>query len=509
MAIYGTNGNDVLQNYSNFSDIIIWGRAGDDLLTGNQFRDYIFGEADDDELRGREGNDILNGGTGNDILNGGTGADIMKGDIGNDVYLVDNLADLAVELYGEGTDTVKSSVSFSLANKYIENIILTGSSNINATGNSYDNRLTGNAGLNILKGGFGDDIYVVQDQDDVVVEKAGQGTDTIQTASSYLLYQDHVENLTLTGSGDTYAIGNPNDNVIRGNSGDNELYGGVGDDTYYVQDKDDHVHESSVAGYDKVLSTVSFKLSNNVEYLKLTGSADIDGFGNTGNNTLIGNSGDNKLWGGTGNDTYYVQGNEDRAYEPQNGGHDTVFSDGSYSLQGQYAEDLVLENDQGWHLGTGNDLENIIVGADGGNTLSGEGGDDLLIGGDGSDAFQGGLGLDTMFGGGGADTFVIVFAAQSGASTATRDVITDFTAGTDEIDFHLIGDGQGIDLTFLAKKSAAFTGKAGDIRWFQQDKPGTGDDRTIVSGDIDGDKVADFQIGLTGLHTLTAGDFHL
>ena len=63
--------------------------------------------------------------------------------------------------------------------------------------------------------------------------------------------------------------------------------------------------------------------------------------------------------------------------------------------------------------------------------------------------------------------------------------------------------------SFLATKGAAFTGTAGELRWFQQNLPGAANDRTIIEGDTNGNRVADFQIQLTGLKTLTAGDFVL
>lgn len=608
-TIYGTNGPDTLQNYFLSSGVLIWGRAGDDRLTGNHLKDNIFGEADDDRLFGRDGNDFLNGGSGNDrlaggegadvlvggsgwdmadyfssfevtvdlatgkgsggeaegdtlsgienlrgggvndhlygnsgdndifgmggddvlagrdgpdfldgddgddILNGGGGADIMQGGFGDDIYLVDDLADLAVEESNQGNDTVKSSVSFSISGKPIENVLLVGSSDSNATGNGYDNRLTGNDGFNILKGGAGDDVYVVQDPGDAVVEKAGQGIDTIRTEANFSLKSlPNVENLTLTGSEDTFGIGNAKNNVIRGNLGDNTLAGGKGNDTYYVQNKDDVIGEAADAGDDKVLSSVSFKLSGNVEYLKLTGSADIDGSGNSGGNTLVGNSGANDLRGGSGNDLYYVQGDDDRVYDAENGGHDTVFSSGNFGLDDSYAEDLVLTNDSNWHAGSGNNLDNLIVGSDSGCTLAGRGGNDVLIGGDWADVLFGELGQDTMIGGDGADTFRFFSTLETPAAAATRDEIVDFEPGLDKIGLDAMdanGNASGDQaFTFLAAKGAAFTGVTGQLQWFQVNKPGE-DKVTVVAGDTNGNKVADFQVELKGLLTLTIGDFIL
>ena len=139
----------------------------------------------------------------------------MAGGAGNDTYVVDSAGDVVTEGSDQGTDTVQASVSYTLGGN-VENLTLTGTGNINATGNTLNNTLTGNAGNNMLNGGAGDDTmiggagndtYVVDSASDVVTENSSEGTDTVQASVSYTLGAN-VENLTLTGTGNINATGN-------------------------------------------------------------------------------------------------------------------------------------------------------------------------------------------------------------------------------------------------------------------------------------------------------------
>src|SRR5690606_4692680 len=98
------------------------------------------------------------------------------------------------------------------------------------TGNSGNNTLDGGAGVDTLAGGAGNDTYIVDNSADVVIENAGQGTDSVFASADYAL-SDNVENLTLTGANNLNATGNAQDNVLSGNAGDNVLYGNAGSDT--------------------------------------------------------------------------------------------------------------------------------------------------------------------------------------------------------------------------------------------------------------------------------------
>ena len=130
--------------------------AGNDTINGTAGADDINGGAGNDSINGLAGNDTLRGGAGADNINGGTGADSMVGGNGNDTYTVDDAGDILVEVANDGTDTILSSVNFTLAAN-LENLTLTGTAANNGTGNTVNNVITGNAGDNLLSALAGND----------------------------------------------------------------------------------------------------------------------------------------------------------------------------------------------------------------------------------------------------------------------------------------------------------------------------------------------------------------
>lgn len=191
---------------------------------------------------GNASNNTMTGNSGANTLVGGLGVNSLRGNAGNDTYIIVNSTDtITGELATAGEiDTVEfGGVSgvYTLGLN-VENITLTGTANIGATGNTSNNTMTGNSGNNSLNGGVGDDTMI----------------------------------------------------------------GGVGDDTYFVDSINDAVNEAGGSGMDTVNSTVSFTLSTALENLTLAGTGVIDGVGNINANILIGNSANNTLLGLGGND---------------------------------------------------------------------------------------------------------------------------------------------------------------------------------------------------------------
>ncbi|MFO5474227.1 MAG: lectin-like protein, partial [Dolichospermum sp.] len=386
------------------------------------------------------GNDTLNSGAGNDTLDGGGGIDALIGGTGNDIYIVDSRTDIIVENANEGTDTIQSSVTFSIAaNTNFENLTLTGTAAINGTGNVAHNVITGNSGNNTLNGGagndtldggagtdtliggLGSDTYIVDDTNDIITEKSSVGIDAIQSSVTYTI-APNVENLTLRGTAAINGTGNAVSNVITGNSGNNtlnggagndtldggagndNLIGGVGDDIYIVDSVTDIVTELTSGGTDTIQSTsVTLTLATNVENLTLIGTAAIEGTGNAVSNVLTGNGADNTLDGGAGNDTlnggegvddligglgddiYFVDDSSDSITENAAAGTDTVNSTADYDLS-ENIENLILTGTAAIN-GTGNTANNTITGNAADNVLDGDAGIDTLIGGLGSDTY--------------------------------------------------------------------------------------------------------------------------
>ena len=217
-------------------------------------------------------------------------------------------------------------------------------------GEAGNDTLYGGAGTDQLEGGAGDDTYTIDDNLDVIVELAGQGNDLVNAAITYTL-GDNVERLTLTGSAAINGTGNALDNTLTGNGAANTLTGGAGNDSLN---------------------------------------------GGTGADTLV---------GGTGNDTYVVDNTGDVVTELTDEGVDLVQSSVTYTLSSN-VENLTLTGSSGLS-GTGNALDNVLVGNSGANTLRGY---------EGNDTLDGGTGNDTMLGGTGNDTYVV---------NATGDVVTE------------------------------------------------------------------------------------
>lgn len=275
-------------------------------------------------------------------------------------------------------------------------------------------------------------------------------------------------------AGPVYLTGTAGADTLKSTStGQVELAGGAGNDTYYVSTATTKVVEAANAGTDSVYSSVSFVLSNNVEDLWLS----------TGGTTGTGNALNNRIFGTTGNETLFGLGGNDLL---QGGnGNDTLWG-------GDGVDDLRGDN--------GNDM---LDGGAGNDTLRGGSGNDMLVGGAGNDTLEPGLGVDTCFGGLGADVFL--FRCDELTKTELK-TIGDFskTEG-DKINLSLLDANVNTTANdaFKFVGNKAFSGAAGELRY----NVASGD--LHLYGDMNGDRVADFDIVLSHVNAITAKEIWL
>lgn len=442
---------------------------GGRTITGSSGNNTITPTATNVALQTTALNDTIFALAGNDIIDGGAGADYMDGGIGDDTYFVDQFSDdgislnddQVIEAAGAGVDLVNSTVSYILTAN-VENLTLLGSAAINGTGNDLANIITGNGANNILSGGLGDDTL-----------NGGDGNDTL--------------------------LGGAGADRLDGGTGADVMTGGADNDIYFVDTftddgnsaNDDQVIEAAGGGIDTVNASVSFILGNEVENLTLTGTAAINGTGNALANVLTGNSAANTLLGLDGNDT--INGNAGEDTIRGGNGNDTINGGADNdSLFGDAGIDSLLG-------AAGNDL---LDGGAGNDTLNGQSGNDIIIGGQGRDSLNGGTE---------ADIFRFAFGDTT-TNSATIDIITDFTTGSDKIDLDFVNG--GISAAAYSEGLIA-TNSFTDALASAQAMLSGGKSVAFVAGstdgwlfwDTNGDGVIDQSILLKGVGSLGGFDF--
>jgi Ca2+-binding RTX toxin-like protein len=305
------------------------------------------------------------------------------------------------------------------------------------------------------------------------VPAASPATVAEPPAVKVLLGTDGADRLQVAATtGTRIEAGAGNDSIIGG-AGENTLIGGAGDDNYTITDCDDMVVEEASGGIDTVWAAADHILADHVENLRLSGSARV-GTGNDQDNRILGTSSGDRLSGLAGSDSLIGGAGDD-------------------TLAGGTGDDQ-LNGDEG------NDL---LQGDAGNDNLIGGNGADLLEGGDGDDQLEGGAGADTLVGGSGADRF---FYRQADLLDGSIDVIQGFSSAQgDKILLSMIDADLSTALNdkFVFVGTKAFSGKAGELRY--ESKDGS----ALVSGDLDGDRIADFTIAITGASSLAASDFSL
>jgi serralysin len=415
---------------------------------------------------------------------------------------------------------VISSISHALAD-HVETLILkAGAGNLYGGGNARANTIVGNEGNNILdgyggsdtlRGGKGNDIYVVESRGDRIVENAGEGTDRIYSSFSFSLASlINVEELQLVGPArnatgnarDNHLIGNDMGNLLNGGRGGDTLEGGFGNDIYLVDNKGDEVVEQNLSGFDTVRATVALSTAfDHVEaydFSRVTQGVNFTG--NSGSNSIWSSAFADTLKGGDGTDHYHLNNVGDRIQEAFGQGADTAFVTFSVSALWNNVENLYFEDTESttaWN-GTGNGLNNIIRGNDGRNILTGAGGIDLLQGGGGNDVLRGGEGNDTLVGEEGNDRLI----GGDGNDTLLGELGDDWLtggAGADLYFFNFPGSLWGHDvLTDFDKDEDSIS-----LFIFDTNLDGSYDQQDLVAGVIDQGMGKDVAVQLLNGGSLT------
>ncbi len=236
----------------------------------------------------------------------------------------------------------------------------------------------------------------------------------------------------------------------------------------------------SISGYTLNLSGINTQIVTGLNLgageleSMLDGAFDANSRLFVGSDTILGGSFNDVLIGFTGNDFLYGRAGND-------------------GLNGEIGNDR-------------------LYGQAGSDNLIGGSGFDLLVGGDGADRLDGGSNRDVLAGGNGADTFIFGQLFELGVGAAQRDRIRDFSDIQDRIDLSNIdanAPNGPTNETFNFIGRLAFNGVAGQLRFATIDLAGTANDITVIAGDVNGDKYADFRIELAGVHVLNKGDFFL
>ncbi len=460
-TIYGSEGNNLLS-----------GLGGNDGLEGRSGNDTLLGGEGNDGLNGNAGDDWLEGGNGNDTLYVSGGSDTLIGGVGNDTYIFDGRETaLIIESSGGGIDLVIGYADLTLAdeveNLYIEYATAFGNASANVmsgTGSKFyglggNDTLIGGNYLEILDGGFGidsmsggelDDIYYVDNASDIVVE---------------------LENRKYTDEfGEQYYDG----------------------------------------GVDRVYSSISYTLADNVENLTLTANAG-RGDGNDLDNFLVGNSVANFLIGYGGNDVLNGGGGRDTLYGGY-GSDKVVYSTVSTAVKVDLLANLVTFPGQTTPSETLSSIESASTGS-GADILIGHSLDNTFRAGGRDDSLAAGGGADILIGGSGADVFT--FNSITESNPAARDSIR---AGDGAVAFE--GAGAGAGDRFDLRTLDANTGLAGVQHFTFGSSTGvarlwavsSGTD-TLIRGNVDGDAAVEFEVaiqdGSVAASAYAAADFLL
>ncbi len=480
-------------------------------LTGGSGNDDLRGGDSNDRLVGNAGSDVLYGRGGVDTIIGGSGVDLFQGNYGG------SIANIKLTLSAGGNGTIQG-VGTTLSG--VERIQLTtgaGADTISTAALARNDQIstgTGNDTINVGKGtydyadgGTGTDTLIADMStatSGIRWVSAGAFGNRFQDASgSYKLDYGNFEVYQFTGSAynDKLSgwvnadslVGGAGDDRLEGSHGDDQLTGGTGADQFYFG-------QWWANGRDTIRDAEAG------DFLRVSGVT-MAGSVTSGDGTTLGAGGvqvETNTVDGHAVTTVHVGCDGAAGADLHIDLLDATIGAAGFQLSGsdiRIIQGSTTTPTPGDDLFNGTTGDDTLDGGAGNDILNGGDGDDLLVGGAGLDRLNGGAGQDNMTGGSEKDIFVFASLTDSTRGPA-RDVIADFsTADGDQIDVKAIDANPVLAGDQAFKLVSTFTGAAGQMRFDTADH--------LVQFDQNGDGVADFEIEVIGVNSMTAADFVL
>jgi Ca2+-binding RTX toxin-like protein len=468
IQMFGLDGNDTLaldEANGPLPAALLFGGAGNDVLTGGSGNDQLFGGSGKDTLLGKGGNDLLFGGSGDDTLTGGSGDDQMFGQTGNDRMIWNPGDGTDLMEGGDGNDTAEvnggngaevftitangsrvrfdrtSPGPFSLDIGTTENLVLNanggddvitagnglsnviqltidgGAGNDTITGGDGADRLLGGDGNDTITGGRGNDTASLGSGDDTFIWNPGDGSDTVEggDGTDALVFNgaNIAEQFTVSANGSRARLTRDVGGVVMDVNGTEriDINALSGADTVTVND---------LSGTDVGLVNIDLGVGGNPD-----GAADTVVINATEGNDAIAITNNNGVVTISGLGTDVTISNFDS--------NDTIV------INGLAGDDVIVASGlSGMQLKVnGGDGDDVLVGSPGNDTLTGGAGDDILIGNGGLDVLDGGPGANLIFN---APTLAGGSATMTdGLPSPGAALLSQFMASS----FVSAGDGQG------------------------------------------------------------------
>jgi Ca2+-binding RTX toxin-like protein len=325
---------------------------------------------------------------------------------------------------------------------------------------------TAGTGVDTMYGGTGTNIFTINNTADVVVAKAGAVLNNLYSSVSYTA-PANVTYLAFTGSANVTGIGNGGNDTLRGNSGNDILY-------------------AAATGTDHLTG----------------GAGQATMYGGAGTTYFTAGTGVDTMYGGTGTNIFTVNNTADVVVTHAGSVLNNLYSSVSYTAPANVT--YMAFTGSAAVTGTANNGAMMMAANNAGDTLIGGAGKVIMLGGTGNDTFILGSGGGYVTGGGGADTFVFSSIASTG-TLSSPSTISDFSsADHDHIDLRTLeASVLGANHSFHFIGAAAFSHTAGELHYT------VSNGSLLLSGDINGDGVADFSISLYHVTSLSANDLIL